>query len=127
MPREGSVVLGWKGRGIVDWDIERFLPRARQCADVYAEVEDSDCVVALDPVRWRREPHRFVLAAPDERTRRRTAIEWLGLPLRPVECLTRHQTLALLDWTPSGGEERPKNLGSSAKNISRGNNSLNAR
>lgn len=51
-------------------------------------------------------PHRFVLAAPDERTRRRTAIDWPGLPLRPVECLTRHQALALLDWTPSRGEGR---------------------
>jgi hypothetical protein len=49
-------------------------------------------------------PHRLVLAAPDSRTRHRTAVDWPGLPLRPVECLTRHQALVLLDWTPSGGE-----------------------
>lgn len=55
-------------------------------------------------------PHRFVLAAPDERIRRRTAIDWPGLPLRPVECLTRYQTLALLDWTPSRGEGRIRRL-----------------
>ena len=51
-------------------------------------------------------PHRFVLAATDARTRHRTAVDWPGLPLRPVECLTRHQALALLDWTPSEGEGR---------------------
>jgi len=55
-------------------------------------------------------PHRFVLSAPDERTRRRTAIDWPGLPLRPVECLTRHQALALLDWTPSGSEGHIRRL-----------------
>ena len=55
-------------------------------------------------------PHRFVLAAPDERTRHRTAVDWPGLPLRRVECLTRHQALALLDWTPSGGEGRIRRL-----------------
>lgn len=42
-------------------------------------------------------PNRFVLAAPDDRTLHRTAVDWPGLPLRPVECLTRERALELLD------------------------------
>lgn len=42
-------------------------------------------------------PNRFALAAPDERTPHRTAVDWPGLPLRPVECLTRARALDLLD------------------------------
>ena len=49
-------------------------------------------------------PHRFVLAAPDERTRHRTSFDWPGLSQRPVECLMRCQALALLDGTPSGAK-----------------------
>lgn len=46
--------------------------------------------------------HRFVLAAPDDRTKHRTSIDWPGLPLRPVECLGRPRALPLLDWVPTG-------------------------
>jgi hypothetical protein len=51
--------------------------------------------------------HRFVLAAPDGRTRHRTAVDWPGLPLRPVECVTRQQALALLDAVRGEGRRRP--------------------
>lgn len=47
-------------------------------------------------------PSRFVVAAPDDRTRHRTLVDWPGLPLRPVDCIGRHQALPLLDWAPPG-------------------------
>jgi len=70
----------------------------------------EECIVEVLTDLGLDSPHRFVLAAPDTRTRHRTAVDWPGLPLRPVECLTRHQALALLDWTPSGGEGRIRRL-----------------
>ena len=42
-------------------------------------------------------PNDFVLAAPDARTPHRTTVDWPGLPLRPVSCLTRQVALNVLD------------------------------
>jgi hypothetical protein len=55
--------LGAAGRAAWTWRVEERV------AEVLSDL-------GLDS------PHRFVLAAPDERTRHRTAVDWPGLPLR---------------------------------------------
>ncbi len=54
-------------------------------------------------------PSRFIVTSPDDRTPHRTLVDWPGLPLRPINCLGRHQALSLLDWTPPG-EGRQQSL-----------------
>lgn len=74
--------------GLDDLGAEGREAWARRVEDLTAEM-----------LRWFKidPPNRFVLAAPDERTPHRTALDWPGLPLRPVECLTRGRALDLLD------------------------------
>lgn len=42
-------------------------------------------------------PNPCVLTMPDERTPHSTAVDWVGLPARVVECATRSRALDLLD------------------------------
>lgn len=47
-----------------------------------------------------------LLAAPDNRTPHLVVVDWIGLPLRPVDCLTPSRALDVLDGS-FGGQLRP--------------------
>lgn len=55
-------------------------------------------------------PTNFVVDHPDDRTLRATAIDWVGLPARVAECLTRARALELSDGNPSDPGEGPRSL-----------------
>lgn len=75
----------------------QWAERIQQC------VAAAATALRLDP------PNRFLVPAPDDRTRYRTLVDWPGLPLRPLDCIGRHQALPLLDWAPPG-EGRQQSL-----------------
>ncbi|MDX6287670.1 MAG: hypothetical protein QOG53_3155 [Frankiales bacterium] len=49
-------------------------------------------------------PNASVVAQPDERTPHSSTIDWIGLPLRVVQCIGRHEALSLLDWRSTRGD-----------------------
>ena len=68
---------------------------------VEARTADAIRQFDIDP------PNRFVIAAPDDRTPHRTSVDWPGLPLRPVGCLTRERALQYMDLSGPGVGIRP--------------------